>query len=101
MPVSMTMYCIGRSFGICNIVQPAGSLGTRLIITEERKFHTRYYSIVVVRHRVDDHIEYNTLCRLDVDPIVVERLIVHHVVDNFINDDDEQLFVQSESSDGE
>ncbi|TYK25849.1 uncharacterized protein E5676_scaffold436G00610 [Cucumis melo var. makuwa] len=35
---------------------------------------------------------------LDVDPIVVERSIVRHVVDNFINDDDEQLSVQSRSN---
>ena len=56
---------------------------------------------IVVGHCVDEHIEDDTLCRLDVDPIVVERPIVRHVVDNFINDDDEQLSVQSRSSDGE
>ena len=53
---------------------------------------------IVVRHCVDDHIEDDTLCRLDVDPTMVERLIVCHVVDNFVNDDNEQLSIQSRSS---
>ncbi|KAA0042390.1 uncharacterized protein E5676_scaffold477G001020 [Cucumis melo var. makuwa] len=34
----------------------------------------------------------------DVDPTVVERPIVHHVVDDFIDDDDAQLSPQSGSS---
>ncbi|KAA0065670.1 acidic leucine-rich nuclear phosphoprotein 32 family member A-like [Cucumis melo var. makuwa] len=41
---------------------------------------------IVVKHRVDEHIEDDTLCRLDVDPTIVERPIVRHVVDNFIYD---------------
>ena len=40
---------------------------------------------------MNEHIEDDTLCRLDVDLTIVERLVVHHVVDDFINDDDEQL----------
>ncbi|TYK06669.1 gag/pol protein [Cucumis melo var. makuwa] len=56
---------------------------------------------VVGSHCVADHIEDDTLCRLDVDPIVVERPTIRHVIDNFINDDDEQLSVQSGSSDDE
>ena len=56
---------------------------------------------LVVGHRVDDHVENDTLCRVDVDLTVVETPIVRHVVNNFINDDDEQLSVQSRSSDYE
>ncbi|TYK01245.1 uncharacterized protein E5676_scaffold49G00310 [Cucumis melo var. makuwa] len=52
-------------------------------------------------HRVDEHIEDNTLYRFDVDPTVVERPIVRHVADDFIHDGDEQLLHQSESSDNE
>ncbi|KAA0053278.1 hypothetical protein E6C27_scaffold102G00790 [Cucumis melo var. makuwa] len=44
-----------------------------------------------VEHRVDEHIEDDTLCRVKVDPTVVERPDVHHVAGNFIDDDDEQL----------
>ena len=50
---------------------------------------------IVVCHRVAHHIKDNTLYKVDVDPTVVKRLIVRHVVDDFINYDDEQLFVQS------
>ena len=32
---------------------------------------------IVVGHCVDEHIEDDTLCRLDVDLIVVEKSIVH------------------------
>ncbi|TYK31697.1 CACTA en-spm transposon protein [Cucumis melo var. makuwa] len=39
-------------------------------------------------HRVDKHIEDDTLCRPDVDSIMVERLVVRHVADNFIDDGD-------------
>ncbi|KAA0025919.1 hypothetical protein E6C27_scaffold34G002170 [Cucumis melo var. makuwa] len=46
---------------------------------------------IIFGHRVDEHIEDDTLCKPDVDPIVVERLIVHHVAGDFIDDDDEQL----------
>ncbi|TYK04774.1 uncharacterized protein E5676_scaffold68G00870 [Cucumis melo var. makuwa] len=45
---------------------------------------------IVVVYRVDEHIEDDTLCRLDIDPIVVERPVVHHVINDFMNDDDEQ-----------
>ncbi|KAA0056066.1 uncharacterized protein E5676_scaffold451G00840 [Cucumis melo var. makuwa] len=41
---------------------------------------------IVVGHLLLEHIENETLCRLDVDPIVVERTIVRHVVDDFIKD---------------
>lgn len=56
---------------------------------------------IVVGHHVDDYIEDDTLCKLDTDPTVVERSIVRHVVDDFINHDDEQLSVRSESSNKE
>ncbi|TYJ98100.1 zinc finger BED domain-containing protein DAYSLEEPER-like [Cucumis melo var. makuwa] len=54
---------------------------------------------IVFGHRGADHVEDGTLCRVDIYPTVVERSIVRHVVDDFINDDDEQLSVQSGSSD--
>ena len=57
--------------------------------------------IVVVGHRVDRHIKDNTLCRTDVDSTIVERPVMHHVVENFIDDEDQQLSHQSESSDDE
>ncbi|TYK03149.1 CACTA en-spm transposon protein [Cucumis melo var. makuwa] len=41
---------------------------------------------MVVSHQVDEHIEDDTLCKLDVDLTVVERSVVHHVADDFIND---------------
>ena len=47
---------------------------------------------------MDEHIEDDTLCRPDVDPIVVKRSVVCHVADEFI-DGDEQLSHQSGSSD--
>ena len=56
---------------------------------------------IVVSHRVVDHVENNTLWRVDVDPTFVERSIRDHINDNFINDDDEKLSAQSESSDDE
>ncbi|TYJ97088.1 acidic leucine-rich nuclear phosphoprotein 32 family member A-like [Cucumis melo var. makuwa] len=46
---------------------------------------------VVVNHQVDDHIEDDTLCGNDVDPTIVERPIVRHVTDDFIDDMDEHL----------
>ncbi|KAA0047463.1 CACTA en-spm transposon protein [Cucumis melo var. makuwa] len=45
---------------------------------------------IVVSHQVDDHIEDDTLCRTDVDPTIVERSVVRHVTDDFIDD---RLFV--------
>ncbi|KAA0066195.1 uncharacterized protein E5676_scaffold75441G00110 [Cucumis melo var. makuwa] len=51
---------------------------------------------VVVSHQVDDHIEDDTLCRNDVDPTIVERLIVRHVTDDFIDDVDEHLSNESD-----
>ncbi|KAA0033109.1 putative transposase [Cucumis melo var. makuwa] len=44
-----------------------------------------------VFHQVDDHIEDDTLCRIEVDPTIVERSVVRHVTDDFINDVDEHL----------
>ncbi|TYK00197.1 uncharacterized protein E5676_scaffold1333G00100 [Cucumis melo var. makuwa] len=53
---------------------------------------------IVVSHQVDDHIEDDTLCRTDVYPTIVERLIVRHVTDDFIDNVDEHL---SHASDDE
>ncbi|KAA0057456.1 (R)-mandelonitrile lyase 1-like [Cucumis melo var. makuwa] len=50
---------------------------------------------------LNEHIENDTLCKPDVDPTVVERPVVLHVVDNLIDDDDEQLSHPSRSSDNE
>ena len=44
---------------------------------------------IVVRHRVDEHIEDDTLCRSSVDFTVVERPVVRHVTSDIIDDDDE------------
>ncbi|KAA0061298.1 CACTA en-spm transposon protein [Cucumis melo var. makuwa] len=46
---------------------------------------------IVVSHQVDGHIEDDTLCRTNVDPTIVERSIVHHITDDFIDDVDEYL----------
>ena len=56
---------------------------------------------IIVNHRVDKDIEDDTLCRTDVDPTIVERPIVHHVADDFIDDGNEQLSHQSGISDDE
>ena len=53
---------------------------------------------IAVSHRVDDHIEDDTLCRYEVDPTIVERPVVRHVTDDFIDDVDEHL---SHASDDE
>ncbi|KAA0047170.1 uncharacterized protein E5676_scaffold109G00480 [Cucumis melo var. makuwa] len=46
---------------------------------------------IVVSHRVDEHIEDDTLCRTDVNPTIVKRPVVRHVTDDFISDVDEHL----------
>ncbi|KAA0056293.1 CACTA en-spm transposon protein [Cucumis melo var. makuwa] len=46
---------------------------------------------IVVSHRVDEHIKDYTLCKIDVDSTIVERPIVRHVIDDFIDDVDEHL----------
>ncbi|KAA0035038.1 CACTA en-spm transposon protein [Cucumis melo var. makuwa] len=46
---------------------------------------------IVVSHQVDEHIEDDTLCRTDVDLTIVERPIVRHVTDDFIDDVNEHL----------
>lgn len=56
---------------------------------------------IVIIHYMDEHIEENTLCRVDVDSTVVERLVVRHLIDDFINDDGEQLSPQNRSSNDE
>ena len=55
----------------------------------------------VVSHRVDGHIKDDTLYRPNVDPTMIERSIMCHVADDFINDGDEQLSHQRGSSDDE
>ena len=54
---------------------------------------------IIVNHRVDKDIEDDTLCRTDVDPTIIKRPIMHHVTNDFIDDEDEQLSHQSGSSD--
>ncbi|KAA0063930.1 uncharacterized protein E5676_scaffold1827G00090 [Cucumis melo var. makuwa] len=44
---------------------------------------------IVVGHRVDEHIEDDTLYRTDVNPTIVERSVVHHITDDFIDNGDE------------
>ena len=46
---------------------------------------------IVVGHCVGEHIEDDILCIPDVDLAVVKRSAVHHDIDDFIDDDDEQL----------
>ncbi|TYK01284.1 uncharacterized protein E5676_scaffold49G00750 [Cucumis melo var. makuwa] len=46
---------------------------------------------VVVSHQVDDHIEDDSLYRINIDPMIVERPVVQHVSDDFIDDVDEHL----------
>ena len=50
---------------------------------------------------MDEHIDDDTLCRTDVDPIIVERSIVRYVTDNFIEYVDEELSHESRTSDEE
>ncbi|KAA0054789.1 uncharacterized protein E6C27_scaffold437G00740 [Cucumis melo var. makuwa] len=72
-----------------------------LSVDEVDDVENEYLNIleIVVSHRVDEHIEDDTRCRTDVDPTIVERPIVHHVTDDFINDVDEHLSHASEISD--
>ncbi|KAA0062599.1 CACTA en-spm transposon protein [Cucumis melo var. makuwa] len=60
-------------------------------VLEVEDVENKYINVVeiVVSHRVDDHIEDDTLCRTDVDPTIVERPVLHHVIDDFIDDTDE------------
>ena len=53
---------------------------------------------IVVGHRVDEHIEDDTLCRTNVNPTIVERPIMRHVTNDSIDDGAEQLSHQSGSS---
>ncbi|KAA0051730.1 CACTA en-spm transposon protein [Cucumis melo var. makuwa] len=53
---------------------------------------------IVVGQRVDEHVEDDTLCRPNVTPSIIERPIVRHVTDDFIDDDDEQMSHQSSMS---
>ncbi|TYK09802.1 uncharacterized protein E5676_scaffold127G00990 [Cucumis melo var. makuwa] len=46
---------------------------------------------IIVSHREDEHIEDATLYRIDVDPIIVERPVVHYITDDFIDDVGEHL----------
>ncbi|KAA0040564.1 uncharacterized protein E5676_scaffold98G00630 [Cucumis melo var. makuwa] len=54
---------------------------------------------IVVNHRLDEHIKDDTLCRTDLDLTIVERSVVCHVTDDFIDDVDEHLSHASETSD--
>ena len=68
---------------------------------------------IIFSHPVDEHIEDKSLIRIDVDPTIVERSIVchvnndfiddvdEHVTDDFINDVDEHLSLQNGISDNE
>ena len=56
---------------------------------------------IIVGHWVDKHIEDDTLCKTDIDPTIIERPVVRHVADNFIDDMDEQLSHQSGTSNNE
>ena len=54
---------------------------------------------IVVSHQMDEHIEDDTLCRTNVDPTIVERSVVLHVIDDFTNNVDEHLSHASITSD--
>ncbi|KAA0039274.1 acidic leucine-rich nuclear phosphoprotein 32 family member A-like [Cucumis melo var. makuwa] len=56
---------------------------------------------IVVSHRVDEHIEDDTLCRTNVDPTIVERSVVLHVTDGYIDNVDEHLSHASGTSDND
>ena len=55
---------------------------------------------IVVGH-YDKYHENDILCKVDIDPATVERPIVRHVDDDFINDNDEKSSIQIGSSDDE
>ena len=40
---------------------------------------------------MDEYIEDDTLCRTYIDPTIIERSIVRHVANDFIDNGDEQL----------
>ncbi|TYK27288.1 GDSL esterase/lipase [Cucumis melo var. makuwa] len=42
-------------------------------------------------HQVDDHVKDDVPCRIDIDPTIVERSVVRHLTDDFIDDVDEHL----------
>ena len=50
---------------------------------------------------MDEHIEEDTLCRTDVDATIIERLVMRHVVNDFMDNEDEQLSHQNGTSDNE
>ncbi|KAA0062362.1 CACTA en-spm transposon protein [Cucumis melo var. makuwa] len=50
---------------------------------------------VVLSHQVDGHIEDDTLCRINIGPTIVERPVVRHVTDDFIDDVDERIMSSS------
>ncbi|KAA0033049.1 uncharacterized protein E5676_scaffold121G00700 [Cucumis melo var. makuwa] len=54
---------------------------------------------IVVSHRVDEHIEDVTLCRTNVDPTIIERPVVLHVTNDFIDDVDGHLSHANGTSD--
>ena len=56
---------------------------------------------IIAGYCVNEHIEDDTMCKPDIDPDVVERPVVTHVIDNFIDDDDEQLSHHNRSSNNE
>ena len=53
---------------------------------------------IIFIHHVNEHIEDDTLCRPDIDPTWSYG---HHVINDFINDNDEQLSPQSGPSNDE
>ena len=53
---------------------------------------------IVVSHRVDEHIKDDSLCRANIDPTIVERPVVCHVTDDFIDDMDEKFHTKAEQT---
>ena len=54
---------------------------------------------IIAGHQVDEHIEDDTMCSTDVHPTIVERPVMRHVTDDFIDDEEEQLSYESRTSD--